>query len=45
MFRDDAKDMKFQIAVDANDTSAHSVQDDCKSYNKVLIQLSAESEM
>ena len=32
----------LQIVVDANNTSAHGVQDDGKGYNKVLIWLSAE---
>ena len=36
MFRDDAKDMRFQIAVEANDMSAHGVQDNGKGYDKVL---------
>lgn len=35
-FRDNARDVKFQIAVDVNDTSAHSAEDDGKDYNKVL---------
>ena len=35
----------FQIVMDANNRSAHSVQDDGKGYNEVLIQLSAEDEM
>ena len=41
-FRDDANDTMFWIVVDANDMSAHSVQDNGEGYNKVLIQLSAE---
>ena len=43
--RDDANDTMFQIVMDANNTSAHSVQEDCKGYNEVLIQLSAEDGM
>ena len=35
----------LQIVMDANSTSAHSVQDDGKGYNEVLIWLSAEDEM
>ena len=37
--------MMFQIVMDANNTSAHSVQDDCKGYKEVLIWLSADNEM
>ena len=37
-FRDDAKDTRFQIVVDANNMSAHSVQDNGKGYNEVLMQ-------
>ena len=37
--------MKVQIVDDANDASAHNVQDDGESYTEVLIQLSAEDEM
>ena len=35
----------LQVIVDANDTSAHGVQDDGKGYNEVLIWLSAEDEL
>ena len=44
-FRDDVNDMMLQVVVDANDTSAHGVQDDGEGYNEVLIRLSAEDEM
>ena len=44
-FRDDVNDTMFQVVVDANNTSAHGVQDDGKGYNEVLIQLSAKDEM
>ena len=43
--KDNAKDMMLWIVMDANSTSAHSVQDDGKGYNEVLIRLSAEDEM
>ena len=33
-FRDDAKDMMFRVVMDANNTSAHGVQDDGKGYNE-----------
>ena len=35
----------FQVVVDANNMSAHAVQDDGKGYHKVLIWLSAEDKM
>ena len=37
--------MMFRIVMDANNTSAHSVQDDGEGYNEVLIRLSAEDKM
>ena len=33
-FRDDAKDTMFWVVMDANNTSAHSVQDDGEGYNE-----------
>ena len=44
-FRDDVKETRFQVVVNVNNTSAHSVQDNGEGYNKVLIQLLAEDEM
>ena len=33
-FRDDAKDAMFWVVMDANNTSAHGVQDDGEGYNE-----------
>ena len=36
-FRDDVNDMMFWVVVDANNMSAHGVQDDGEGYNELLI--------
>ena len=44
-FRDDVEGANVRIVDDANDTSAHDVQDEGESYDEVLNRLSAEDEM
>ena len=39
------KDMRFWVVVDANNMSAHNVQDNGEGSNEVLIQLSAKDKM
>jgi len=44
-FRDDVDGANVRIVDDANDTSAHDVQDEGEGYDEVLNRLSAEDEM
>jgi hypothetical protein len=44
-FRDDVESANVRIVDDANDMSAHDVQDEGEGYDGVLNRLSAEDEM